>query len=83
MSSAIDDIFNRNNLVPALVIGIVIILICALPDLFFWFMVVLALFVIVFGLLIFLRDTKDLIPLVVMIVGIIALAMLLWRHSYW
>jgi len=82
MSSIIDDIFNKNNLVPALVIGLVIILICLLPDLFFWFLVVLALFVIILGLLIFLRDTKDLMPAVVMIIGIIALVLLLWRYKF-
>jgi len=81
MSSAIDDIFNKNNLVPALVIGLVIILMCLIPELLFWFLVILALFVIVFGLLIFLRNTKDLMPAVVMIIGIVALVLLLWRHN--
>jgi len=81
MSSAIDDIFNKNNLVPALIIGLIIILICLLPELFFWFLVILAIFVIVFGLLIFLRDTKDLMPALVMIIGIIALVLLIWRYK--
>ena len=82
MSSVIDDIFNKNNLVPALVIGLIIILIAALPQLFLWLLVLLAIFVIVLGLLIFIRDTKDLMPLVVVVVGVIALVLLLWRYKF-
>ena len=83
MSSIIDDIFDKRNLVPALVIGVVIILICLAPKLFFWFMVILALFVIIIGLLIFLKDRNDFMPAIVMVVGIIALVLLIARDQGW
>jgi len=81
MSSIIDDIFNKGNLVPALIIGLVIILIVLFPTGFFWLLVILAIFVVVIGLLIFLKDTKDLMPLVVMIIGIIALVLLFYQRT--
>lgn len=76
---SIEDIFGKENLMPALIIGIILIIAALVPEFVLLVLVLVAVFLILIGLLNFLKD-KDLLALIVMIVGIVALLLLLSRY---